>query len=303
MSLVGDDEEPGIGQMTQEEVAVGRGTAPVLGALPDVHRRRDVAEIEAPGIPEDPVVLQAPVGALSHRLLDEGHRLGRRPHGLDHRPVDPGDAPEHFPVQASLGGVGDHDAHEGGGQAGRPVHQEEQDPIVEGEAPGRAEEVEGDGTREQGHPGHPITQARPAHGRIGTTSGPAHDGEPVDVERPGQRHHVGGPIEQAAVGLIGRLPHAGPIGGDQANAELRGRGVGRCGIEPGAQAAVEAQDGPAAGIAVLLEGQHPPIGHGDEAGHGGGTCGTCQVVRSVLRASPMRAWPHPPNRVNSVLAA
>ena len=31
--------------------------------------------------------------------------------------------------------------------------------------------------------------------------------------------------------------------------------------------------------------------------------GTSQCTRSVLRARPMRAWPHPPNWVNSVLPA
>ena len=31
--------------------------------------------------------------------------------------------------------------------------------------------------------------------------------------------------------------------------------------------------------------------------------GTCQFTRSLLRARPMRAWPHPPNAVSSVLPA
>jgi len=54
----GDDGEPGIGEVAEQELSICRRSGVVLGTLPECAPVRDFAELETPGITEDPVVLE-----------------------------------------------------------------------------------------------------------------------------------------------------------------------------------------------------------------------------------------------------
>ena len=106
-----------------------------------------------------------------------------------------------------------------------------------------------------------------ADGGVGTSGRPAHHGEPLDAERRGELLDVSRPVDQAASRLVGREPHAGSVGGDQAHPGGHGGLVCGRGVEAGAHPAVEAEDREAGGIPVLLVGQHPPVGQRHRSGH------------------------------------
>ena len=87
VALAGHDGDRRLRDVSLEEGAVAGRPGVVVGALPDLDGDLDLLEREAPGVPEDPVVLHATFGALSQRLPDEGERVvGRAPFG-EHCPV------------------------------------------------------------------------------------------------------------------------------------------------------------------------------------------------------------------------
>src|SRR5580692_1383708 len=75
VALAGYHGDRGLGDVALEEGPIARRTGVVFGALPDVDRDVDLLERESPGVPEDAVVLHASLGALAHRLADEGQRV------------------------------------------------------------------------------------------------------------------------------------------------------------------------------------------------------------------------------------
>ena len=132
------------------------------------------------------------------------------------------------------------------------------------QALGGAHELEWYGAREQTHRRDALGHLGRADHGIRSAAGPSDDCESVDVEGTGQRGHVIGPVKQPSIRLERRPSHPRTIRRDDAQAPSESGGsMGRGGIEPGAQAAVEAEDGIPGGIPVFLVGQLPPVGHGD----------------------------------------
>ena len=183
-------------------------------ALPDVDRDADLLEGEPPRVAEDPVVLHAALGALAHRLADEGQRVVGRPPLGQHRAIGRGERAHDGAEQPGVAGVDDAHLHEGRRQPGRPPGQEQQHAVLDAQPAGRAVEVERDRAREERRRRDAVAHLGRADGGVGTAGRPAHDGEPLDAQRLGEVGHVGRPVDETASRLVGREAHAGPVGGD-----------------------------------------------------------------------------------------
>ena len=230
--------------------------------LPDLDRHRHFAEIEPPRAAEHPVVLQAPLRPLAHGLFDEGHGVDDRSPLREGGPVDRGKAPPDLPVEASLAGLADGDPEQGGGQPRRPANQEEQERssrarplVVPTSSNGTA--LESSATA--------VTRS-PIRAPQTAAYGPPHD-QPITANRSMPSASVSaatsaGQSSRRRPGWKVDRPIPGRSGEMSRTPRSQGGLVGRSGIEPGAQAAVKAQDGIAGRIAVLLVRQLPAVGQG-----------------------------------------
>ena len=235
---------------------------------------------EPPGVAEDPVVLQASRRALAHRLLDESDRVhhgprspqrGRRRQrerrgGSRGRGVSPRRRRSRRAERA--------EASQGARRTrkSRIRSSLERPLVVPKSSKGTALESSPTAVTRSAHLGCADRSVRP-------TARPTHDGESVDAEGAVNAVDVGRPVEQAAPRLVRRPAHARTIRGDDAHAQCERGGMGRRGIEPGAQAPVKAQDGQPIGIPVLLEGELPPVGQRDRSGHVGCIPSTARADR------------------------
>ena len=193
--------------------------------------------------------------------------VGGAPLG-ENRPVGRRERTHDGPEQPRVAGVHDAHLHDGGGQTWRVACQEKQDAVLRRQPPGRAVEVEGHRARQQCGRRDASAHLGGADRGVGAAGRPAHHGEPPDPESLGEPLHVGRPVRQATLGLVGRQSHAGSVGRDEPNTLGDGGLVCRRRVEPGAQTAMEAEDGESCGVPVLLVGQHPAVGQVDESRHG-----------------------------------
>lgn len=228
---------------------------------------------EAPvGGPDRPVVVDGAMGAVGeggHAVaLPTHHILGGpvRQHGAIGRSDD---------VQQLLLGLLETppaagQAHDGGGEPGRPPGQRDQDPVDD--------EAQLIGVCPIGQWGHASTGRQPrdpigcgggAGQGVGTAGGPAERREPVEAEVIGQRGGVHAPTGDRATRVAVRPADPGAVRGDDAGAHGLGGPVGASRVDSTTQPAVVPDHRGTVGSAVLGPREAAPANVWDRTSGGG----------------------------------